>query len=123
VVKARIKPFTFQSIVPLLCLTSKKGCEKSLQPYFSSTRFDVSKSRGTIHGNVIIILLSSICYHAFDYFLTHSVLVFSAIFLFRKDNFLSGVPDGERANFVQPTSASQKICGPDNKIQQKFPVS
>ena len=48
---------------------------------------------------------------------------FPAIFLFRKDSFLDEVPDEEKSCFVQRTSASQKICGPDNKIQQKFPVS
>lgn len=47
----------------------------------------------------------------------------NSIFLFRKDSFLESMPtEKDKSQFVQRTSASQKICGPDNKIQQKFPA-
>ncbi|XP_076462217.1 TPR repeat-containing protein DDB_G0287407-like [Babylonia areolata] len=46
----------------------------------------------------------------------------NSLFLFRDDSFLDKVPEEEKSCFVQKTSASQKTCGPNNKIQQKFPA-
>ncbi|XP_025109541.1 telomerase protein component 1-like [Pomacea canaliculata] len=47
----------------------------------------------------------------------------NSIFLIRDDSFLEQVPEQERSCFVQKTSASQKICGPNDIISQKFPSS
>lgn len=46
----------------------------------------------------------------------------NSLFMIRDDSFLEQVHDEDKSCFVQRTSASQKICGPDNKISQKFPA-
>ncbi|XP_067678320.1 TPR repeat-containing protein DDB_G0287407-like [Haliotis asinina] len=45
----------------------------------------------------------------------------NSIFLIRNDSFLESVCEDEKKYFVQRTSASEKICGPHDKISQKFP--